>query len=318
MPHIQFGVQYNEAMADVIGPMEFAEQMEALGYRSYFVPDIETLPALDAFVILAGAAQRTRHMRLGTGVLVLPFRSPYQLAKVFASLDVLSGGRAVLGLGVGGLFLKDFEVEGVKMEDRRRTTDERIELVQRLLTETNVTHHGAFHDMDDVTLQPRPIQRPRPPIWTGAMWNDGFAKHPLVRAARWADGFHPHGMTPQGYVEGKATVEDLAVSYGRDAAAFEWSCNMYLCMGPSKDTAQEAFKTAMVQRFGKDVWDVDPRTVTLGTSADCIETLEEFVEAGVTHFTINAMCEPSVLLATYEQFAGEVMSHFQRRYGEAT
>ncbi len=311
MPSIEFGVQYNGiSMASVIGPLDFAGKMESLGYRSYFVPELETLPTLDPFILLASVAQRTQHMRLGTGVAVLPFRSPYQIAKIATSLDVLSGGRAVLGLGSGGVFNNDFAVEGVRVEDRQQITDERLALVRRLLSETNVTHLGAFHRMDDVTLEPRSVQQPHLPIWTGAMWNNGFAKRPLERTARWADGFHPHGMTPKGYAEGRAAIEEMAASYGRDPATFEWSCNMYLCMGRTKDDAYREVTAAITQRFGEDAWDINPATLPLGTPADCIETLEGFVEAGVTHFTINALCEPAALLPTYERFAAEVIPHF--------
>ena len=279
-----FGVQYNGAsMASVIGPLDFAERTEALGYRSFFVPELETLPTLDAFTLLASVAQRTTHMRLGTGVAVLPFHTPYQIAKIETSIDVLSSGRMVPGLGSGGVYNDDFGVEGVRVEDRRGITDERLALVRRLLSETDVTHHGTFHSMEHVTLE---------------------------RTARWADGFHPNGMTPRGYAEGKAAIEEMAAAFGRDPAAFEWSCNMYLCMGQTKDDAHSEVQAAMRHRFGDDAWAIDPETLPLGTPSDCIETLEAFVDAGVTHFIINALCTPEALLPTYDRFAAEVMPHF--------
>ncbi len=311
MPQAEFGVQYNGvSMAASIGPLEFARRMEALGFRSYFVPELETLPTLDPFILLAAVAQHTERLRLGTGVAVLPFKSPYQMAKIATSIDVLSGGRMVLGLGSGGVFNNDFSVEGVRSEERRAITDERLELVRRLLSEERVTHSGAYHQMEETTLEPRSVQQPHLPIWTGAMWNGHFSRRTLERTSRWADGFHPHGMTPRGYAEGKAAIEEMAAALGRDPSRLEWSCNMYICMGRSRDEAMEEVRRSMRQRFGDDAWELDPDTLLLGTPADCIERIEAFVEAGVGHFVINAMCGPNALLGTYEGFASEVMGRF--------
>ncbi len=167
--------------------------------------------------------------------------------------------------------------------------------------------------MDDATLQPRPAQQPNPPIWTGAMWNNGFARHPLERTARWADGFHPNGMPAQAYAEAKDIISESAASLGRDPAALEWSCNIYLCMGPTKQAAFQEAERAMVQRYGGDAWDIDPATLILGPVSECVETIEEFAAAGVTHFTINPLCEQPTLVANFEQFAAEVIPHFERR-----
>ena len=311
MAPVEFGVQYNGiSMAASVGPLEFAQRAEALGYRSYFVPELETLPTLDPFILLAAVAQHTERLRLGTGVAVLPFKSPYQMAKIATSIDVLSGGRMVLGLGSGGVFNNDFAVEGVRPEERRAITDERLALVRRLLSEERVTHRGAYHQMEETALEPRSVQQPHLPIWTGAMWNGRFSRRMLERTARWADGFHPHGMTPRGYAEGKAAIEEMAAALGRDPSRLEWSCNMYICMGRSRDEAMEEVRRSMRQRFGDDAWELDPDTLLLGTPADCIERIEAFVEAGVGHFVINALCGPDALLGTYEGFASEVMGRF--------
>ena len=311
MAQIEFGVQYNGAsMAATVGPIEFAEWTERLGFRSYFAPDLLTLPTLDPFALLAAVAVRTERMRLGTGVAVVPFRSPYQLAKVAASVDALSGGRMVLGVGSGQMIGGDFDIEGARPEERGAITDERLALVRRLLAELAVTHDGPRHPMRDVALLPRPVQSPLP-IWTGAMWSgNGFARAPLERTARLADGFHPNGMTPAGYAEGRRIIEETAAGVGRDPAAFTWSCNMYVCMGESRGAAYRELLAAMARRFGDDAWDVDPASVLIGNAEECAEAVEAFADAGVRHFTVNALCAPESLLATYERFAAEVIPRY--------
>jgi hypothetical protein len=113
MSDVTFGLGYSaNVVGSVIGPLEYAERFEAAGYRSLFIPDLEVSPALDPMVTLAAIAQRTTRMRLGIGVLALPFRHPYQLAKTALSLSEVSGGRFVLGVGTG-IFSKDFDVEDV-------------------------------------------------------------------------------------------------------------------------------------------------------------------------------------------------------------
>ena len=102
----------------------------------------------------------------------------------------------------------------------------------------------------------------------------------------------------------------MAAGLGRDPSKLEWSCNMYMCMGRSREEANEAVRRAMRQRFGDDAWELDPDTLLLGTPADCAESIEAFAEAGVGHFVINALCGPEALLDTYERFAAEVMGRF--------
>ncbi len=84
-------------------------------------------------------------------------------------------------------------------------------------------------------------------------------------------------------------------------------------MGPTKQAAFEEAERAMVQRYGDDVWDIDPATLILGPFSECVETVEEFAAAGITHFTINPLCEQPTLVANFEQFAAEVIPHFERR-----
>lgn len=308
MAEISFGVQYNGiALGSLIGPLDFAEKAEAWGYQSLIVPDLEVSPAHDPLMLLAAAAQRTTHLRLGTGVLVLPFRHPYQLAKTSLSLSELSGGRFFLGLG-SGLFQKDFDAEEVDIHRRGKIFDERLDLLTRLLDGESVTHEGKFHQLKNVRVVPPAGQPTKPPIWIGASWHDGFAAVPLQRTARWADAFYPHEAPVHGYAAGKRTIEEKASAFNRDPATIEWACMLWLGMGESKDLAHKEAQAGLIRRFGNGAWEVLPDNgYALGSAADCVETVQAYAELGVTHFVLNALGEPEQALMDYERFASEVI-----------
>ncbi len=311
MTKIHFGVQYNGvSMASVIGPLEFAERAETWGYESFFAPDLETLPSLDPMVLLPAVSQRATKMMLGTGVMALPFRNPYQLAKAAVSLDTLSNERLILGLGVGLLPL-DFHVQQVDMRQRGKITDELLGVLSSFLDGETVTHHGKFYDVESTTLAPKPSRHI--PIWLGGSWDNGFSDAALRRVAEFGDGFHPTDVPVEGYAEGIKRISELAVGYGRDATKMEWACNMWLCMGKSKDEALVEVNAALKHRFGDDAWEADPNACyAIGTANDCIETIEAYVAIGVSTFVMNVLSKPDRLLINYEEFALEVAPHSRR------
>ena len=130
---------------------------------------------------LAAVASRTRTIRLGTGVLLLPLYHPVMVAEEAAMVDVISGGRLILGVGAG-YAPEEFAAFGYSIKERGSRLEESASLLQRLWTEESVTHHGRHFQLDNVTIAPRPLQRPRPPIWFGA-----WAEPAIRRAARLGD-----------------------------------------------------------------------------------------------------------------------------------
>lgn len=307
---IRFGVQYNGiSMASIMGPIPFAKQAEEWGFDAYFVPDLETLSSLDPMTLLASVAQHTNHIMLGTGVLVVPFRSPYQLAKVAASVDILTDERLILGLGAG-LIPKDFEVEQVDRRRRGKITDEALHVIRGLLAGETVTHSGEYYEMVDTRLAPTPARQI--PIWLGGSWDDGFADAVINRVATFADGFHPTDVPVEGYAGAIRQIEEIAASQGRDVE-FDWACNMWLNIGTSKDQSLTDVQAALQNRFGDDAWEAIPdRCYALGTPADCIETIERYADVGVRTFVMNVLTSPERLLGTLEDFSAEVIPHFRR------
>src|SRR5438105_5393430 len=156
---------------------DFVVLAEELGFWGVTAPDHVVAPVrwaregggeqwFDPFVLLSFLAAATSRIRLITHVIVLPYRSPFAVAKAIASLDRLSGGRAVLGAGCGYL-REEFDILGVRFEDRGERTDEALRAITTCWTSEHPEFHGRFFSISDAVVAPRPVQQPRPPIWIG-------------------------------------------------------------------------------------------------------------------------------------------------------
>jgi probable F420-dependent oxidoreductase len=173
----------------------WAERVETLGYHLLMIsdhvaitPDVAArypAPFYDPFITLAWLATQTRHVELGTTVVILPYRHPLQTARLAANVDRLSGGRFVFGVGVGWA-RQEFEALGVPFERRGAMANEYLDVIRRCWTEDVVSHDGTFVRFRDVQTTPRPLRTPRPPIWVG-----GASDAALRRAVRFADAWHP-------------------------------------------------------------------------------------------------------------------------------
>lgn len=166
-----FATKEKTASLDEI--VRYVQKAEAAGVTSIFLIDhlLTTPPAytntwLEPFTLLASLAPVTRRVTLGTLVTPLPLRHPLPLAKALSTLDFLSQGRLILGVGVGWA-PNEFEVMGVPLKERAPRTNEMIEILRRLWTEDSVTFEGKFFTLRDITIEPKPVQKPHPPIWIG-------------------------------------------------------------------------------------------------------------------------------------------------------
>ena len=207
---------------------------EALGFDAAVTIDhlLTTPPAytctwLEPMTLLAALAGVTERIQLGTLVLVLPFRNPVYFAKEWATLDLLAGGRTICGVGVGWAE-EEFELMGVPRSERGPRTEEALELIRALWTGDRVTYEGRFFRVRDVTIEPKPVQTPHPPIWIGG-GSQPFEKiyaqqvrditPVLRRIARYADAWVPHSSaTPEMVRSDWAVIERAAPEFGRKAA----------------------------------------------------------------------------------------------------
>src|SRR3990170_4835053 len=180
MPDVKFGVNLWPL------PLEQAERVEELGFDSLWTSEhmLFYVPMFDAVTVLAAFAARTKRLLLGSAVLLLPLRHPTVLAKEVASLDIISNGRIILGAGVGGEFAREFVACGVPLSERGPRTDESIQVMRRLWSESHVNHDGRFFRLEDATMEPKPVQRPGRHARGGAPAGEPGANPALQPAVR--------------------------------------------------------------------------------------------------------------------------------------
>ncbi|MFN8525975.1 MAG: TIGR03619 family F420-dependent LLM class oxidoreductase [Chloroflexota bacterium] len=191
---------------------------ERLGYDSLWTIDHVIAPSAnqvqfgrlyDPLVVMALAAGITERIQIGVSVLVLPYRHGVLTAKMLASLDDLSNGRIILGVGAGWNAAES-AILGLPFEKRGPMTDEWIRVMQELWNKPQPSFQGEFTQFDDIVFEPRPVQRNGPPIWVG-----GHSKAALRRTAEFGDAWHPINRTPAELREGFAAITGLCERFNR-------------------------------------------------------------------------------------------------------
>ncbi|MYB41650.1 MAG: LLM class flavin-dependent oxidoreductase [Chloroflexi bacterium] len=317
---IGFGAFYSHRSG--LTPGEFARRLEDLGFDGFWAGETPTNrdPSYDSFTTLCFAAAATSRITVGSDVLLLPLHHPGWVAKQFGTLDVLSNGRAILGVGVGGEFPKQFEGFGIPLNERGRRTDEGIEIIRSLWTEDESGYDSPRFRFEGITMEPKPVQQPHPPIWVGGRPGgietgpDGEPRFKsttgaIQRAAKYADAWDPYYMTPEMYRESVTAIRAHASEIGRDISGMEWALTTFWLMRDSYDEALEA--AAGKLRYGRDLSARVARYDILGSPTDVIRRLETFIDAGVRYFICNWSCDPSEVPRHLELIGSEVIPHFR-------
>jgi probable F420-dependent oxidoreductase len=180
---MKIGLSPLQGQASFEETLQECERAEAAGFDSIWLGEHHNNPVLypAPLVGLSAIASRTRSIRLGTGVLLLPLYHPVMVAEEGAMVDMISGGRLILGVGAG-YAPEEFAAFGYSLKERGSRLEEGTFLLRRLWTEENVTHDGKYYRVYNATIAPRPVQQPRPPIWFGA-----WVEPAIKRAARLGD-----------------------------------------------------------------------------------------------------------------------------------
>jgi probable F420-dependent oxidoreductase len=288
--------------------IEWAQEIERLGFETLWVRDhlLWHSPVLDPFTVLGAIAARTSRIRLGPGVLLLPLRSPALVAKAVATLDFISGGRAVLGVGIGGEFPKEYEACGVPVRERGRRADEAIEAIRVLWSQRPATYRGKFYQFENVVMEPRPLQAPHPPIWVG-----GRSDAALQRAGRLGDGWLAYFVTPEQFrMSLEAALEHwLKRAYGE--RAFGTGLVTYIRIALTYEEAKREAVRYLSIEYRQPFEHLVDKYCALGPVPDCVATLSRFVDAGVRHLVLIPACPPSMAMDQLRQIAAEIIPHFR-------
>jgi probable F420-dependent oxidoreductase len=309
-----FSLPSRGPLATLDAILKLATKAAALRYASLFVSDHVVLPVssarsvypyapsgqlpggaaqdyLEPVVLLSHLAHATRRIRLGTSVLVVPYRNPVLTAKMLATVDVLSGGRLVVGAGAGWL-REEFEALGAPpFEARGSVTDEYLRLMRAAWTTDPVTFVGRHYTVRDVHALPKPRQPGGPPVWIG-----GHTAAALRRAARLGDAWHPIGLRPPAglppdeYGDKVKQLHAWAAEAGRDPAAITLTLRAPMEVRPARARAPAG-----------------DRPLLQGTAAEVLADLRAYRARGVTHVVFDPVrADLRAWLQNMERFAEDV------------
>src|SRR5580700_10265339 len=262
---------------------ELVELVDQCGFDSLWVGDHISFPVaiLDPLLQLAQAAVVSRRLVLGTAVYLLPLRHPVPVAKQVATLDHLTEGRLIFGVGIGGEFPKEYEVCGVPLKERGARLSEGIPIMRKLWSGAPASHPGGCYPaFDGVAMQPPPRQAGGPPIWFG-----GRSEGALRRTGRLGDGWLAYVVTADMY---RAALEKIAAATaGRALTRFGTGHLLFTRLGRTYEEAHEAATITLSRRYAMDFRRAAERYAALGPPERVAQGIRAFHAAGMRHVLID-------------------------------
>lgn len=278
---------------------EYAERCDERGIDSLWLTERLAGPApfLEPMAAIAALAARTRKLKFGMAVLVLPARNPVVLARQIATIDFLSGGRMLPAFGLGTDDAREQEATGVPKAERAGRTDEATALMRRLWTEDHVTHHGRYYHVTDVTIRPRPV------LAGQAVWFGGRSDAALRRVGRLGNGWLASGVTPDDCTEAIPAIRAHAEAAGRTIDDDHFGVILPYCITDQPEAVLERYGPALL-RLRPDL--PVQQYAAIGSARDCSELLERYVRAGISKFVLRPIGPPEDTLPQLELLADGV------------
>jgi len=288
---------------DLIAMAEAADQKYPVIDSVWVGDSILAKPRFECNTLLAAMAVRTKNVKLGPACFAsFPLRHPLVTALEWASIDALSNGRTIWPVCLGGNpksggdFLVEYQAFGIDPADRIGRLEEGIEILQRVWTEDNVTFKGKYFSLENVTLEPKPVQKPHPPIWLVATPTRGkspeLVERMMRRVVKYAEGWMTTRVGPEDFRFGLDKLKELASQEGKDPESFEPSLFYNVLVNEDREAAlQEAkqfFDTYYMTDFSREVVEL---WTALGSVDQCVETILQFLAAGVRTLLVRFPCQ---------------------------
>jgi probable F420-dependent oxidoreductase len=272
-----------DGVLDLDAVRQYAQRAEALGFDDVWTIEQITgrFPVLEPLALLSYLAAVTTRVRLGTAVVVLNLRNPVQLAKEVSSLDHLSDGRVTLGIGLG-TNTRMYPAFGMPEDRRVARFNEAVRVLKALWTEQAASLEGEYWRLDGTGMEPKPVQKPHPPLWYGA-----HSEAAMTRAARHGDGWMGSGSTDvDEFFRELARVQEILQAHGRDLQTYPRSKRVYTSVHEDEAIARERLQRWLDAFYGRpearaESWGV------YGSPERCLDTLGRMREAGLTHFMLH-------------------------------
>ena len=260
--------------------VNFAKKCEAMGCQLMWSIDRVAYDNLEPLTVLAAAAGATQKIRLGTSVLLGNLRHASHVAKIVSTLDFISNGRVTLGLGFGSRE-NDYKAVEIPFEHRGSRAVEQVQLMKRLWTEDKVTFKGKFYNVENLSVGPKPIQKPHPPIWTG-----GSAEVALKRAGSWADGFICGSSAIPDFPSTWEKIAGYARAAGRDPNKISKAGLTFMAIHDDQSKAVRAVEDYVMRYYGRLRADV-ANTSLVGSPAAIAERMGAFLSRGLDTLIIG-------------------------------
>lgn len=265
----------------------YLQRAEALGFHSLWVQEpmgVRYCNALEGVGLLTFAAALTQRVLLGPAVLLIPLRNPVPLAQSLATLDQLSGGRLIAGVGLGA-YTHVYPAYGVPAERRALRYAEALKIMKMLWSEERVNFEGEFWKLTNASLSVRPVQKPHPPLWFGA-----GAPAALKRAVNMGSGFIGAGSSSTAdFKDQVALTHRFLEESKRDPSSFMIAKRVYLAVDQDRDRAAKRLREWFGWYYGRA--EMADQVTIRGSTQECIDGLAEIAAAGARLLILNPVFE---------------------------